>query len=317
MFRNVSNLILLVILAALAAVYFGVSYLNKTSRQSSLDGDLVRFDPDKVTAVEIFTTGDSVFLTRDNGDWKLKLAGGKITDAEDKTVTSALESLLTIKPSRLATKNKDNWKDYEVDDSGMRVKVYVKGKTAVDLVIGRFGMNQQPGRQQDMYGRGGMGQFYSFIRLAEKPEVYVANDFMSYSVPSNAAGYRDKVLLNIQEDSIAEISFTYPSDSSFTLIKGEEKWMTGDMEADSAAVASYLGKIRYQSQNQFADEYDRADLGQPSLQAVIKTKGEDDLTMDAYLSPDQTWLLSSSENENLFRADSATIMEIFPGRMEF
>jgi len=314
MFRNVSNLTLIIILAILAAIYLGVSVFNKSSRQSSLSKNLVDFDPEKVTAFEILAPEDSVFLVRENGDWKLKLKEGKIVDAEDKAAANALESLLKIKPSRLATKNKENWKDYEVDESGTRVKVFVKGKTVADLVIGRFGMNQRPG-SQPMYG--GMGQFYSFVRLAEKPEVYAANDFMSYSVPSNSASYRNKVLLNVERDSIAGIHFTYPADSSFSLIRSEGTWMAGDMEADSAAVASYLSDIRYQSQNEFADQYDRQSLGQPSLKAEIKMKGEDDVSLEAFLAPGQTWILSSSKNENLFKADSATIAEIFPGKGMF
>lgn len=316
MFRNISNLTLIGVLALLAAIYFGISYFNQKSRQGSLAQDLVKFDPAKATAVEIFTPEDTVFLNRQSDDWKVKLASGKVVDAEDETVTRALENLLTIKPSRLATKNKDKWKEFDVDSSGTRVKVYEKGKAALDLVIGRFGMNQQPGQRQAQYGMGGMGQFYSYVRLADEPEVYVANDFMGYSLPANASGYRNKQLLDFENDSISAIRFTYPADSSFSLEQTGEKWLSDGQPADSTAVASYLSDLRYRSLQDFADAYELSSLGVPELKAEIALNQGEPLSLSAYLRDDK-WIVSSSGNENLFSADSADIHEIFVGRGRF
>ena len=129
MFKNLSNLTLIGILVLLAIGYFTISYLNKSSRSGSFNADIINIDTAKVTALQITGGKDSVYLLKENKDWKLRLASGKIVDAEDQSVRNSLGSLLTIAPSRIATRDQEKWKEYQVDTAGTRVKVFEGDKS--------------------------------------------------------------------------------------------------------------------------------------------------------------------------------------------
>ena len=80
-----------------------------------------------------------------------------------------LSTLTTIEPSRIASRSDSKWKDYAVDSAGTRVKVYQGSELVTDIVLGRFGVE-------------GQRSFYTYVRLSEDEDTYVANDFMKMSI---------------------------------------------------------------------------------------------------------------------------------------
>ena len=85
----------------------------------------------------------------------------------------------------------------------------------------------------------GQRSFYSYVRLEEESDVYVAKDFMKMSISTGSEAYRNDDLLKVNKDSVSSIRFNYP-DSAFVLSRQESGWMLDDQPADSAAVAKYL-----------------------------------------------------------------------------
>lgn len=313
--KNISNLTLIGILVLLVLAYLGVDYFKSKSRKSSFPDQLVDFNPKKATGLEIYSTDDSVFLVKEKEDWKLKLKSGKIVDAEDGSVERVLETLLTIKPNRLATKDETKWEEFQVDTKGTRVKVYEKGKAVGDLIVGRFGMNQNQS-PQSMYGMPGMGQFYSYVRLTDEPSVYVVDNFMSFSLPSNPTNYRIDKVTDIKTDSLTEISFQYPADSSFNMTKKDGKWEINGQPADSSSVVSYLNNVRNYTHRLFADDVEPS--GSPLLNVEFKLQGSDNVRVEAFSYDSGQWIIRSTQNESLL-LDTANVVkdEIFVGKSRF
>ena len=319
MFKNLSNLTLIGILALLAIGYFAITYFNKSSRSGSFDADIINIDTAKVTALQITGGKDSVYLLKENNDWKLRLPSGKIVDAGDQSVRNSLASLLTIAPNRIATRDQEKWKEYQVDTAGTRVKVFEGDKKTLDLVVGRFGIKQGGGPQGQQFGMQGGQQFYTYVRLAEEPEVYAADNFMGYSVNPNPTGFRNTQLFRLTTDSISQIDFRYPADSSFTLVKEESGWSIAGQPADSAEAASYLNNIRVVSKSAFADDIEPDQLGEPHYQAEISVSGGENVTISAYSHNQYQFVVHSSRNPDAYFADrdSSLVNEIFAGRSEF
>lgn len=222
---------LLIILAILLGVFLIVKLTGDTSRSKSFRSALVEIDTARVSRIQIASPEDSTVIVREEDKW---VVNGKPADKQ--AVKSLLSNLQMIKPSRIASRSPEQWKDFQVDDQGTRVVIYEGSDKALDIILGRFNVE-------------GQRSFYSYVRLDEDQDTYVAKDFMKMSVGANAASYRNDDVLSIMRDSLAAIDFNYP-DTSFSLYKKDDVWQLEEAVADSASVAKYLqGLSRVASKN--------------------------------------------------------------------
>ena len=318
MLKNISSIKMIGILAVLVLVYLGVEFFGGKSRSSSFKAELVEIDTAKVSKLIIESKGESLELIKENNVWKVSIGDGKYAEAQESNVKSTLNSLLTIKPSRIVAKDSEKWKDYQVDSAGTRVQVFEGSKNTLDLVIGRFGFNQQAmqQQQQQMMGGRGMQQFFSYVRLQNEEEVYVADNFMGMSINSDAGGYRNKQLLSLTTDIISQIQFNYPADSGFVLSKIDSAWSIFGNQPDSAATASYLSDIRYMNSSNFVDDVPASALVSPTLSMNIKQNGKADVMIKAFQHPMHKWIINSSENPLAYFSDEELVKKLFVGREE-
>ena len=289
---------LLIILVILGAAYAVTRFTKRSGRSKSLRSELVSIDTANVSQVAISSLDGEVLLTETAEGWSVRLADGSFKVAKQTAVTGLLNSLNTIEPGRLAAKTADKWKDYAVDSAGTRIKVYEGDDVTTDIVIGRFGMENQQ-------------SFYTFVRLSEEEEVYVAKGFMGMSIGKDPASYRDNILLRMNEDSLTTISFNYP-DSAFTLTRGEQ-WYLADQVADSASVMEYLSGLGFVSSRVF---YDQVVLGNPTHSAVFTFTNKPEITIYGY-DLGATMVINSSENPNEFFEDEGVVSKVFKGQSAF
>lgn len=316
MLKNISSIKLIGIFVVLVLVYFGIQLFKGKSRSKSFKSELVEIDTAKVTRMLIDAKGKSLELIKENNSWKVSIGEGKYVEAQKSNVKSTLNSLLGIKPSRIAAKDPQKWKDYQVDSAGTRVQVFEGTKNTLDLVIGRFGFNQQAMQQQQqmMMGGRGMQQFFTYVRLNKEDEVYVADNFMGMSLNSEANDFRNKQLLSLTTDSIAEIQFNYPADSGFVLTKVDSLWSIFGNQTDSASTASYLSDIRYVTNSNFVDDVPASALVSPTVSLNIRQNGQPDIMVKAFQHPIHKWIVNSSVNPQSYFADEKLIDEIFVGK---
>ena len=278
---------LLGILALLVVLYILIQFLGNNKRSASFREELVEIDTAKVTSISIIGE-DTLSLTQEDNQWMVTLASGKKVKAEETDVNNMINNLLTIKPARVAAKNEDKWKDYAVDSAGTRVIVKEGQKETLDMVIGRFGME-------------GQRKFFTYVRLFDEPEVYVANDFMGMSISTDPSAFRNNDLLNLNKDSLTAINFNYP-DSAFSLEKSiSGKWVIDGQEADSASMAKYLNQIRYLSSRDFVDDDIDTSV---QLYQISFNEGPGQSTLNVFDHKGQLVFQSSENQEALFGGQS-------------
>jgi hypothetical protein len=171
-------------------------------------------------------------------------------------------------------------------------------------VIGKFGMQ---GRQQ----------FYTYVRLSDDNEVYSADNFMGISYFNDPSSFRNSRFLQIETDSVKQITFQYPGDSSFILNNPDSVWYLGNEKADSAGVASYLSQLRYVSSSSFVDDVEKTSLIQPIYTETIDLKGLKTIKITAYSHPMHGLVLHSDYNPGNYFADEAVAKRIFKGLDNF
>ncbi len=298
MVKKISHIKLLGILAILVLIFFGLKYFKQTGRSSSFRESLVDIDTAKVSSLTIEKGGKSFDVSRSTEGWEVTIVGGKKVEATTSSVNNALNSLLGITPSRIVTKDPAKWGDYQVDSTGTRIKVLEGSNITLDMVIGRFGIH---GRQQ----------FHTFVRLFDENEVYTADNFMGISFPSETDGYRNSRFLQVVKDSVTQVVFQYPADSSFILRKQGDHWMIGLQPADSAQVAGFISDLGYASNRNYVDDVDPVVLISPTLQVDINLTGEEDVIVKAFSHPTYGYILHSSSNPKNYFSDVALVEEIF------
>lgn len=282
---------LLIILVVLSGVFVVVKFTGNSGRSKSFRSSLVEIDTARVSKVEILSPTDTTVLEKSASGWTVN----KRKKAEESSVKALMNNLQQIQPSRLASRSEESWKDFQVDTQGTRVVAYEGKEKALDIILGRFNVE-------------GQRSFYSYVRLSEENDVYVARDFMKMSVGIRSADYRNDDVLKLEKDSVASIAFNYP-DSAFTLVKSEQGWIIGESLADSASVAKYLQSVRFVTSRNFTEP-----LGKPALYDVTyQMRNGENLQVTSHGNGE----VSSSFNPDEYWADPQLAEKIFKGRGEF
>ncbi len=301
MIKNLNTFKLLGILLVLILIYFAFNYYGDKSRSKSFHEELVTVDTAKVDKIVISKGEDQLELKKEAEDWKVKLKDDRYVKATDQSVKGTLESLMTIKPSRIVARDKAKWKDYQVDSAGTQVKVFEGDENTLDLIIGRFGFKDQR-------------NFHTFVRLADEEDVYVANNFMAMSLNTDPSGYRNSQVGRIKKDSLVSVEFVYP-DSAFTLVKDNGAWNISGTPTDSAATAEFLNGLNNMNSSSFYD--DALPSNSPELKVIFKRKSEEDIVMQSWIPDDSAKIIMSSENDESIFVDDSLFDKVFKTKSDF
>lgn len=288
---------LLGLLALLVAIYFGVEYFGGKSKSKSLRSVLVNIDTTLVTKLEVIGKGSQAMVNKVNGTWQVSLDNGQVVPADANAVMNALNALNGIKPARMATRKKEKWAEYQVDSVGTEVKVYTGTEKSTEIILGKLGVS-------------GQRSYHTFVRLAGDDEVYVADNFMAFSVPSETSAYRNNTVTKINKDSLASIEFTYPTDTSFRLEKIGDSWMANGNPTDSTKVEKFVRGLGNISSRNFMNTSN--ELEEPIYRAKYSLKNGEEVSLHAFEHL-QGLVLKSSANPTSYFADSAAFNKAFIG----
>ena len=305
MFNKVSNKSLLVIFGVL--IIFAVLYVIVESGQGerSFKTDIVHIDTSKVTAISIYPKAanhQEVKLYKEGKDnWKVNLDNNKTASVPETKVKSLLGMLVKIKPTRVAAQDKSKWSEFQVDTAGIRVKVYEGGDNTLDLIVGKFSF-QQP------------RQMNTFVRLNGENEVYETQGFLGMALNQKADYYRNNTLIEGDPSNWNKLTFTYP-DSSFELVKNENKWTINGIKTDSAKTASYLRTISHLTSTAFEDNVTSNTLGKAAQTLTIESTSGEGIVLAAYQNNSDVILTSTENNGTYFNGKQSNLFKkIFIGK---
>lgn len=303
--KSISNFKLVVLLIVLALIYAALQLFGGRSRSKNYRAELVQIDTAKVSALKIAKEGRLVDLKRESGRWQVKLENDSWTDANPRAVQGAMASLMTIKPSRMVTRDPARWEEYDTDSSGVEVQILEGKKKTLDLVIGRFGVRDQQ-------------NFFTYVRLKGDNEVYAADNFMGISFNTRVNDFRDQTFLSFNHESVQSMEFQYPGDSSFNLIRKDNGWFVGETPADSALVAEFLNDIDYLNSQDFDDSFSEAAAG-AAVHQIKVIEDDKEIVIKAWYTGGMEipWVLQSSQNPSAsFRSDDLA-GKLLRGKLEF
>ena len=314
--KKMNNKVLLAVLAILILVFLTTNYLKNNNSDNILQTDLVSVDTAKVSEIIIHPADKNkkdVTFANDNGIWSVK-SGEVKTRTKDGDMDRILDELAKIKIERLITKSKEKWEKYQLTDSlATLLEIKEKGSsTPLKLYLGKVNY-QAP--------QGGGGQFnaqnfsaQTNIRVNDDDKVYLVNGFLGMIFNRDFNAWRNNDFIKLDQNSLTELQFTYPGDSSFTLSKVDSLWSLGNESPDSVKLAQYLGLLSNKNISEFVDDYTPAS----APEHVLKISGNNmkDIEVKCYRDAVQSrYLMESSLNPDVFFAskEDGVFGQIFIG----
>jgi len=312
MFKKIKTLHLALVFGVLLLVVFFVESSEETKSKGTFNKDLVNVEIDKVSAIKILTKAkNEVDLIKSDGSWQIKLGDSKFGKADDEKIVSAIDQIAIIKPSNLVSTNKEQYNEYQVDTSGVRVRVFEGDKLTLDIILGKFSYKSQR-------------EMYTYIRLTDAAEVYSVEGLLDITFNRQPEFWRYDVIIDSDPEDWTKLTYTYPGDSSFTLELKENGWfLDGIIQADSnKVIKKYFPRLKYLSNSNFADDVNSSSLRSPLMSLKIDVDGEEPIVINGYpsITDDSSFVITSSLNIDAaftVKRSDAICKKLFPRKIRF
>ncbi len=307
MFKKLKLSTLAVIFIVLLVIVIISQVVNNKRGDSNFKKQIFDIDTVKVTSIIIKTkTEKELELIKDGKNWSVK-EGQKAYRADMGMVKAMLAEAYNIKAERLAATEEAEWNKYLVTDTtGTHVKFKQGSKVVANFLVGKFSYSQNPQK------------FNTYIRLSDEKEVYAVDGFLSMTFNKRFDDLRNKELVNVPSTQVTRLTFSYPADSSFTLVKDKKGWKINGREADSSKVAGYVNSISNISGNEFIK--DNENEGIQIFRLKIEGNNFNPVEINAFVADTiKKYIITSSiNNEGRFSGLSGDITNrIFVGKNRF
>jgi hypothetical protein len=301
MSKRFDNKRLIILLAGLIAIMLFTTIIRNPKENATLKSRIIEFDTSDVSKIILYpklSKNNPVEFNRINSKWAVQQ--GTITSATQKgAVQNILSEVVNIKPQSLAAMSKSKWEEFELSDSlATRVKFLNKsGKIIGDLMVGKF-TYKQGNEQSGGYG-GNNIQGTSFVRLYNEKEVYGVDGFISFYFSGSFNDWRDKTLASFNPADVINVTFTYPADSSYKLIKKDLKWYVDNQPADSTKITNFLNELRSLNGQDINDSF--KPVLNPTYQLLVEGNNLLSLNVKCYENSNQDeYILNSSLNPEIY-----------------
>lgn len=289
MFNKISLKSLGILFGILLLIVVAFMIYDASHGERSFRKNLVSIDTSKVTEINIYPRSINhrkVKIYKDGREWKVELSKNQSAMVPGNKIQDLFSNLLEIKPTGVAASGEEFWKNYQVDTSGTRINVYQGNDKVLDMMIGKFAFE----RPRTML---------SYVRVNGDDNVYITEGFLSYTFNHDANYFRNHYLINSEYTDWSKLTFTYPADSSFTLVKENNKWFLNGRPSDSAETVDYLRSVSQKTNSNFIDNPSESLLSRAECTLTIESKKMRPIIVSAYESPSQV-VVNSSQNSGSF-----------------
>ena len=283
-----NNRILSFVFIGLLVLVLLTKWIKSGTGQRSIKATLAEVDTSQIKTLLISPQVDKnqeVRIVKKNQRWFLRKEGQDIA-LENSRVNPVINQLSHMNIVRMAARNKDKWKDYEVEDAtATQLKVLGSNDTELlNLWIGKAGFE-------------GYDQF-SYVRLNDEDEVYAIKSTFAESLNKKRQDWRDQTLIKFSPPDVKKLAFSYPGDSSFVVTKNELTWKINETAADSLQgvhIQTYLREISNFTLDSFEDKVNPG--GDPLFRLTIEGNNFKPIQIQAFAGQQSgEFLLKSNLN---------------------
>ena len=299
--KKMNNKVLLSVLGILILVFFITNYLKNNNSDNILKTDLISIDTSKVSEIIIHPSGvnkaDVKFINK-NGKWNVN-NGHVNSETKEGDMGRILSELASIKIERLITKSKDKWEKYQLSDSlATLLEIREKDKSSpLKLFLGKVNYKAPQGSGRQFNAQSFSAQ--TNIRVNNDYNVYLVNGFLGMMFNRDFNAWRKDDFIKFDKNSITNINFAHPADSSFSISKIDSVWKVGNKIPDSTKLAQFITSISNKTIRDFVDGYNPESAPEHTLK--ISGNNMKDIEVKCYRDvAENRFLMESSLNPGVF-----------------
>jgi len=303
MFRKVSLKIIVIIFVVLLALVVISKISDHKKGNRTFKEVLTEFDANQISKIQIskgINKNNTIELSKNKNKWTISCDNKKF-NADKQIINSLINELNKIHPSSVASTKKDRWNEFQVDDSlATRIKLFAGNELKGDILAGKYSYSGQSGK--------------SYIRIYGDNTTYGVNGEQSSIVKRQPDSFKDKTIISSDKNSWEKISYTYPSDSSFIIVKKDNYWEINGIKTDSVKTAGFLSSINYVRHYNMAKSVPAKST--PDYELKIEGENMSPIIVKGY-NQDDKFIVTSDENVGVFFEGKDLKKTLFPGKYKF
>ncbi len=253
MFKKLNTKTLIVLFVVLLLIVVVTMFVDNKTGERNFKSELFSIDSAKVTAINIEMRdkkAGTVKLSKSGDDWRVE-SNGKSFSADADAIGNLIKMVSGLKSARIAATEKSKWADFQLTDTACtKLKIMQNNETVANLAVGKFSFQQN---QSNPYQKQG-GTILTYVRIDGDDKVYEVDGYLSMMLGRGTDNFRNRSINKANKDFYQKLVFTYPSDSSFTVIKDKNRWTVNGQPADSVEMLSYLSTLGNLTGSEFADD---------------------------------------------------------------
>jgi hypothetical protein len=299
--KKLSTTTLLAGLAVLLVIFAASRYFRSATQENNLDKNFMSLDTASITEVRIQPpagTLPAVRIVRHEKTWEV------VNEIHHEAtnpiaVRNMLAQVADFRVLRFASRKKEKWTEFKVDEKSTRVSIYHQDKMLADFYIGKLGFT--PGA--------GMGGAFTYVRKADENKVYTVEGFLEATFPQSFNDWRDKTLLKTDRNEISKIVFHYPLDSGFAIEKRDSSWYSGTDKIDLSKAQPLISAFSAKYMNEFVDGF--SPPHSPDVVIDVQAGSRTLASIEAWKNG-VDWVLTSSQHKGIYFASkgSASVSDI-------
>jgi len=312
--KNNTNLFLLIGLLLLVGAYFFVMQSDKKKGKSTFRKELFKYNEEEVSKIKITPSrspNDVVELNKEGEVWKTKLKDGRNIVAEQLAVERVFDQIESIVPQRPVANKKEKWAEYKVDKQGTLIEFFAADEKVVDIIVGKFDIDQNSLRGQQQFGGASQPKFTSYVRVNGEDKTYSVAGFYEDLNSQSVDNFRDKDMFKSKVDAVTQIRFNYP-DSSFQLTYNDT-WKINGVEVDTVKVKSFLQTLDNLNGAEFSDKPSKS---KSDLSLSIRN-GNATTTISAFQKDSANFIIQTSDLPLDYFTGKNVFSRIFVPRSNF
>lgn len=248
MFSKLNTRTLLILMTILGAVVAWTYFSETKQSESNFREQFVTIDTAAVKEVFIYpkaSPGEEIRFFKSGDAWRVT-NGKEESSVESQTIQSLFGSFASLKTKSLAATSNTQWETFLVGDTSANRIRFVTHSGTVDMMVGKFAFNNE------------MRSASTYVRMHDEKEVYLVDGFLSFSINQPFDSWKNRSLIRKGDQQWTKITFSYPGDSSFAILRDSTTWL---LRGDTAFTGeAFVNEIAYLNGTHFA--------GKPSLPAT-------------------------------------------------
>lgn len=306
MFGKLRTSHLVLIVAALAALWWITGLLSPTAKQRTFREQLLQVDTASLgsfTIIPALSKGiPPLRFMRQGSAWKLAMMNDT-TVVDMEPVRGLLGSLANMRVLRVAGNMVSVAERYDLSDSTADHLLLDVPSGRVDLLVGRCTEGADP---------------MTVVSPAEDPNAYGISGRLGAYADQTFGDWMPKYLVTGDPRNWTSVQFTFPGDTGYTMVRSGSTWLLDGQPTDTARVRKFLGSLARSRALEVADPADTLQAVPAFRVLVNDTTRKEPVAVVVYNVPGRFIVRTSLNPKVVLNFDGTTeVPRMFRSRLAF